>query len=141
MYPKISFIVPGEPKAQGRPRFSMHGGFPRAYDPKTSADFKSRVAFFARENCQAIIQDAVKITIDIFMKRPKSRCRIKDPQDKIPCVKRPDCDNFGKGICDALNGIAWRDDSQVQELLVRKWYHEIGGNPRTQINIEAFSEI
>ncbi len=137
----FSFVVPGEPRAQGRPRFSTHGGFPRAYDPKTSVDFKARVALFARESGLISTNGAVRVAIDVYNKRPQAKCRKKDFDGVIPCWKRPDCDNFGKGICDALNGIAWRDDAQVQELLVRKWYHEIGGVPRTQITIESVREI
>lgn len=134
---KFSFIVPGEPKPQGRPRFSTANGVMRTFDPKDSTDFKSRVAFFAKYNGIVLSEAALRVGIEIYLKRPKSKCRAKDSQDKIPCMTRPDCDNFGKGVCDALNGIAWRDDSQVQELLIRKWYHEIGGTPRTHVTIEA----
>ena len=33
---------------------------------------------------------------------------------------RIDVDNLAKGVMDALNGCAWRDDRQVVELTVRK---------------------
>lgn len=38
-----------------------------------------------------------------------------------PTVK-PDCDNVSKIILDALNGVAFKDDSQVVGLWVEKWY-------------------
>ena len=137
----MTFIVPGEPKAQGRPRFTTHGGFPRAYDPKTSVDFKARVALCAKESGLISTNGAVKVSIEVHIKRPQAMCRKKDFKGLIPCGKRPDCDNYAKSVMDALSGIAFRDDGQVQELLVRKWYHEIGGSPRTEISIEAFPEI
>lgn len=39
----------------------------------------------------------------------------------VPTVK-PDWDNVGKIVCDALNGIAWHDDAQVTQATVRKLY-------------------
>ena len=48
-----------------------------------------------------------------------------------PLVK-PDLDNIAKGICDALNGIAWKDDKQITDLYVGKRYDE---NPRVEVDI------
>ena len=39
---------------------------------------------------------------------------------------KPDCDNIAKAVLDALNGLAYKDDSQVTELTVRKLYAEEG---------------
>ena len=43
---ELTVTIPGEPVSQGRPRFSTHGGFPRAYDPKKSKEGKQSVRFF-----------------------------------------------------------------------------------------------
>lgn len=40
----------------------------------------------------------------------------------IRYTKKPDIDNIAKAALDALNGLAWHDDSQVVSLLVRKRY-------------------
>lgn len=34
---------------------------------------------------------------------------------------KPDCDNIAKAVLDALNGVAFDDDSQVVTLVVRKY--------------------
>lgn len=47
---------------------------------------------------------------------------------------KPDCDNISKVVCDALNTIAWYDDSQVVELSVAKFYSE---QPRVDICISS----
>lgn len=39
-------------------------------------------------------------------------------------TKKPDWDNVGKIICDALNGIAYRDDAQIVFAAVSKSYTE-----------------
>ena len=48
MQRKVTFTIPGDPVPQGRPRFSTHGGFARAYDPKKSRDGKSVVKFYVQ---------------------------------------------------------------------------------------------
>lgn len=42
-------------------------------------------------------------------------------------TKKPDCDNIAKIICDALNGIAYYDDSQIVKIEVDKVYNETPG--------------
>ena len=37
----IQFTVPGQPVAKGRPKFTMQGGFARAYTPKKTADYEA----------------------------------------------------------------------------------------------------
>ncbi len=51
---------------------------------------------------------------------------------KILPAKKPDIDNVVKAVLDALNGVAYRDDTQVIELHVRKSYSE---KPRVEVCI------
>ena len=48
--------------------------------------------------------------------------------------KKPDADNVAKAILDALNGVAYRDDSAVSSLLVYKSY---GDDARVTVSIKA----
>lgn len=41
--------IPGEPCAQGRPRFSVINGHARAYDPAKSRNYKAYVKLIAQE--------------------------------------------------------------------------------------------
>lgn len=47
-------------------------------------------------------------------------------------TKKPDWDNIGKIICDALNGIAYADDSQIVLGQMVKKYSD---NPRTDVRL------
>ena len=40
-------------------------------------------------------------------------------------TKKPDADNIAKIIADALNGVAYRDDSQIAEMLIVRRYADI----------------
>ena len=51
---------------------------------------------------------------------PKTACRKGNPRKEEWRTKRPDADNVAKAICDALNGVAFDDDSQVVDLCVMK---------------------
>jgi Holliday junction resolvase RusA-like endonuclease len=47
--------------------------------------------------------------------------------------KKPDIDNVVKLVADALNEVAYKDDTQIIELECRKFYSDI---PRIEITIE-----
>lgn len=60
-----------------------------------------------------------------YMKRPQNHYRTNGSlKDWAPLYKvtKPDGDNLCKGVCDAMNGLAWKDDSQVVDLHVLKQF-------------------
>lgn len=137
---KIIFIVPGEPTAQGRPRFSARGKFVKAYDPAKSRDYKAFVKLIAMDAMHAHndlqpLETAVSVTIHAFVGIPKSKSqKFKNAAlsgMELP-LKKPDVDNMAKIILDAMSGIVYKDDKQIVSLLVEKWYAE---NPRVEVNI------
>ena len=66
------------------------------------------------------------------------RFRMECAHEDKPVVKKPDFDNIAKIICDALNEIAFKDDSQVYDCRVQKFYSE---TPRTVVTIEETIEL
>lgn len=130
----IAFTIPGEPVPQPRPRVSTRGGFARAYVPKTHAvhAYRQAVADAARAAGAGVHGDPVIVVIDLVWERPKSHMRKAGVKPDAPVLPRPDVDNAAKAILDALNGVAWEDDSQVQRLVVWKSY---GQEARTTVRI------
>ena len=53
---------------------------------------------------------------------------------KLHPTKKPDADNIAKVICDALNGVAYGDDTQVVNLNVKKRYTD--EEPKVIVHIE-----
>lgn len=49
-----------------------------------------------------------------------------------PTVK-PDVDNFYKAVSDALTGVVWRDDNQIVQVNVGKWYSD---EPRVELVVK-----
>lgn len=56
-----------------------------------------------------------------------------------PRAQRPDLDNLEKQICDALNGVAWADDSQVVIKASMK-LQDLWQEGSTSIYIEELTE-
>ena len=71
------------------------------------------------------LQGALRIKIFAGYPIPKSTSKKRRAAmlagTELP-TKKPDWDNIGKIICDALNGVAYEDDKQVTESQMRKRY-------------------
>lgn len=132
----IQFTVYGEPVAQGRPRFSSQGGFTKVYDPAKSKDFKKYVKLVASENRpDHLLEGPIQMDVKIFKPSLKGFSKKKAAlaeEGVLRPLTKPDVDNYVKGVKDALKSVIWKDDSQVVDLHISKWYSEI---PRIEITI------
>ena len=137
---KIQFEIPGDVQAQQRPKFSTFGKGVRAIDPKESRDYKSFVRLVAAEHAPAVlITEQIKLTIEVYRKIPKSFSNKKHQSavnGELRPTTKPDIDNLAKGIKDGLSKVLWHDDSQVIELVARKWYSD---SPRAVVTVEWVS--
>lgn len=122
---EIHITVDGEAVPQGRPRFVRATGC--SFDPPKSRAYKAKVKAKARLNApSAPLERAVELSLMIYRVPPKSaskRRRAAMLAGEIRPTTKPDVSNVLKGIEDALNGIVYKDDSQiVQYGTVGKWY-------------------
>ncbi len=113
----IAFVVAGDPvpwerdDANGRRRYTA---------PRTRAQ-KRLVAAAARIAGAVPLAGPMKLTVTAY-RATRRRC---------------DWDNIGKLVSDALNGVCWHDDSQVEDAHVKKRYdHE---RPRTEVEVEPLA--
>lgn len=127
----MRFTVPGEPVGKGRPRVVRNGGFTRTYTPEKTAVYENLVKLeFQRQGGRMLRDGPVAVWIAARYGIPSSASKRKQQAmvaGFIRPTKKPDCDNVAKVICDALNGLAWKDDSQVVMLHVEKRFGEIPG--------------
>ena len=136
---KIKFTVKGDPFGKQRPR---HNGY-TTYTPAETKQHEQLIAWAYKEQCGAFRfpkDTYIDIRIIAYMKIPKRTS--KDRRSKMlsgfirPTVK-PDWDNIGKLVADALNGIAYDDDKCIVDAQVRKFYSD---QPRTDIIIYGFRD-
>jgi Holliday junction resolvase RusA-like endonuclease len=133
---KAEFTVPGIPVAKGRPRFSRQGNFVRTFTPEKTYNYEQLVKLaFMQAGCEKL-SGAVKVRIIAYFPIPKSTSKKRQKmmaEGEIRHMVKPDAENVSKGILDALNKLAYDDDSNIIELHIEKWYSE---NPRAEIYIE-----
>lgn len=116
MTPMRQFTLPLDPVPQGRPRVVRRGRHYGVKDPEASRRFKRELALLAGPHrLDPLPQGPLLLIVTFHCKAPQ---RSKDG----PIFKgtRPDVDNLAKAVMDALQGILWRDDAQVAQLLATK---------------------
>ena len=135
-----SFIVHREPKGKQRVRVTRSG---HAYTPNDTTTYEGIV----RSEYQTQLGNAkpflgeVEVDICAYFEIPKSWSKKKQALAKerdLRPTKKPDCDNVAKMICDALNGLAYKDDAQVVSLRVYKYYTD--ELPRVSVIITGLEE-
>lgn len=127
-----AFEVPGEPRGKMRPKASTFGGHARVYTPGKQVEYENWVRLcYEREHPEAEPLDCpLMASMVISLPVPKSESKKRRAlmlEGKILPTKKPDIDNVMKSILDALNGIAYRDDSLICEAHVSKRYAEEPG--------------
>lgn len=117
------FDILGKPQGKGRPRFARNG---KPYTPAATAEYETRVAnLYMNTSGQYFGEKPLRMILNVFYEVPKSTSKKRRQEifdtGELP-AKKPDADNIAKVICDALNGIAYKDDAQIVELQVIKKY-------------------
>ena len=119
----VVFIIWSEPVAKGRPRFAKG----RTYTPKKTKQYEDRVAEIASREMQSKppLGGAVKMEVIACFRVPHSWPswkRLAAQAGLLGHTHRPDLDNIGKAVSDALNGIVYEDDCQITEMDIKKLY-------------------
>lgn len=129
----VTFEVPGDPVPQPRPRVSTAGGFARAYVPAGHAihGYRQAVALAARAAGLRDEARPVSVVIDAVFGRPKSHLNKSGVKASAPSLPRPDVDNLGKAVLDALQDVMG-DDTMVSRLVVEKSW---GTEGRTTVRV------
>lgn len=129
----ITFSIPGDPVPQPRPRVSTAGGFARAYVPKQHPVHAYRQAVAAAARAAGLTETGgpLNVVIDAVFGRPKSHMNKSGVKADAPTLPRPDVDNIGKAVLDALQDVIG-DDTNVSRLVVEKSY---GPEARTTVRI------
>lgn len=136
MVAQVSFTVLGEPRGKGRPQFSTRSGM--AFTPKRTVNYETLVHTEYVTQCKGFrFPDDAMLDMRIlaYYSIPKSGSR-KERANKLENVvrptKKPDMDNVVKMVADALNQVAYKDDTQIVDCQVRKFYSE---KPRVEVII------
>ncbi len=139
----IAVRVPTIPIAQPRQRSRiiktkdgrlLTGNYTPANHPVRQ--FKADVRAAVSRVLSAPLDGPVALRVVFVLPRPKRLIWKRREMPRVPHTARPDLDNLVKATKDALNGLAWRDDSQVVELSAGKCYASGNELPGVELAIE-----
>jgi len=135
----LKLTVPGEPQAKQRPRMTRMG---RTYTPAKTVNYETLIqeCFASTFPGHTPLEGALVLNVQAHFTVPASWSQKKQRlayDCQLRPTKKPDIDNIIKCM-DALNGIAWKDDSQIVTVIASKWYSD---RPRVEIEIAEFGEL
>ena len=137
---EVKFVIPGPPKGKGRPRFSQVAGHTKATTPKDTVLYENLVRTEYQRQCgEARFEDGSMLDLRVVAYYPIPSSKSKKQQRLMEAgvirpTTKPDNDNILKIIADSLNQIAYKDDAQVVDTQVRKFYSR---RPRVAVVIRS----
>ena len=149
---EIKFTIPGAPKGKGRPRVSIRKfkgsdgkdkTFTKTYTPEDTVIYENLIKLEYQNACNNFKfnnEACLEMEIMAFYPIPKSTTKKKLKLmlwNVLRPIKKPDADNVGKVVADSLNEIAYKDDTQITDLIIRKRYSDV---PRVEVRIKDLSD-
>jgi len=137
----MKFEVVGSPVGKKRPKFSTIHGYAQAVKAKEDVIYENlvKVSFQQAKTVDYdLFNKPIKMKITAFFAVLKSFSKKKIEQalqGTIFPVTKPDVNNIAKIICDALNDVAYKDDTQIVELTIVKKY---AMEPKVEITLEEY---
>lgn len=129
---QIEFTVFGEPQGKARARITRT----HAYTPTKTVLYETAIrnayiqAFAEKYSVyikgEHLTEYAAEMVITAYYGIPNSKSEKAKKEmaaGNIRPTKKPDLDNIAKAVGDSLNGIAYKDDTQVVRLIVSKYYN------------------
>ncbi len=126
---KITFFVPGRPRPQGSMKFISKGGRSFPVTNKKLEAWRADVKLFAEDVMAGrMVYDGCGLSLAFTFCRPKNQYRTgkfshllrDDSPDRM--LKMPDIDKLVRGILDALTGVVFADDCEVDRVgAVKQW--------------------
>lgn len=143
----IIIKIDGAIKGKKRPKFARMGNFVSTYTPKETTNYENLVKLmYLEQNRDNVSQikyfnkEPLKLEITAVFEIPKSFSKKKSQQalnKLLYPTKKPDFDNIAKIVTDALNKVAYQDDSQIVSVVINKIY---GETPYVELKIQAINE-
>ncbi len=148
----FEFSVPGQPQGKARARTFYNPNLQRmqSITPEKTVLYENliKTCFQDKANKDYFLgyfdKEPLRVQITAIFNVPKSASKKKKQAmfegKEHPC-KKPDSDNIAKVICDALNQLAYADDTQICELIVKKRYvSDLDALPEVIVGIEEMEE-
>jgi Holliday junction resolvase RusA-like endonuclease len=128
----VTFRVDADPVGKQRARYAKRGNFVQTYTPDKTRNYEALIkeAAIQAMGSNEILETPVNLYLYIRAPIPKSL-----PKKRLEAclngsekpIKKPDASNVLKSVEDAMNGVVYKDDSQIVNIHVTKVYASVSG--------------
>jgi len=128
----ITFKVDGDPVGKQRARYAKRGNFVQTYTPDKTRNYESSIKEAAVEAMGSSEALETPVTLYLYIRAPIPKSLTKKRLEAISNgsekpIKKPDASNVLKSVEDAMNGVVYKDDSQIVNIHVTKVYSSQSG--------------
>jgi Holliday junction resolvase RusA-like endonuclease len=128
----VNFTVEGNPVGKQRARYAKRGNFVQTYTPDKTRNYESLIKEAAIEAMGSSEPLETPVTLYLYIRAPIPKSL---PKKRIEAclnglekpIKKPDASNVLKSVEDAMNGVVYKDDSQIVNIHVSKVYSSVSG--------------
>ena len=128
----ITFKVDANPVGKQRARYVKRGNFVSTYTPEKTRTYETLIRDSAIEamGSSEPLETPVNLYLYIRVPIPKSysKKKVEDCLNGLDKpIRKPDASNILKSVEDGMNGVVYKDDSQIVNLHVTKVYSSLAG--------------
>jgi Holliday junction resolvase RusA-like endonuclease len=128
----VTFKVDANPVGKQRARYAKRGNFVQTYTPDKTRNYETLIKEAAIEAMGSSEPLETPVTLYLYIRAPipksLSKKRIEACLNGLEKpIKKPDASNVLKSVEDAMNGVVYKDDSQIVNIHVSKVYSSVSG--------------
>jgi Holliday junction resolvase RusA-like endonuclease len=128
----VTFKVDANPVGKQRARYVKRGNFVQAYTPEKTRTYETLIRDAAIEAMGTSEPLETPVTLYLYIRVPIPKSYSKKKVEAClngldQPIKKPDASNILKSVEDGMNGIVYKDDSQIVNLHVTKVYSTLAG--------------
>ena len=128
----VTFKVDANPVGKQRARYVKRGNFVQAYTPEKTRTYETLIRDAAIEAMGTSEPLETPVTLYLYIRVPIPKSYSKKKVEAClngldQPIKKPDASNILKSVEDGMNGIVYKDDSQIINLHVTKVYSTLAG--------------
>ena len=128
----VTFKVDADPVGKQRARYAKRGNHVMTYTPDKTRNYETLIKEAAIEAMGSSEPLETPVTLYLYIRAPIPKSL---PKKRIEAclnglekpIKKPDASNVLKSVEDAMNGVVYKDDSQIVNIHVSKVYSTVPG--------------
>lgn len=128
----VTFKVDATPIPKGRARYVRRGNHISTYTPEKTRTYEALIKEASIEAMGTSEPLETPVTLYLYIRVPIPKSHSKKKVEAClngldQPIKKPDASNILKSVEDGMNGIVYKDDSQIVNLHVTKVYSTLAG--------------